>query len=136
VKLLTLLLFAVIAIPTFSQDSEQYRTCTDKAHTQMELNSCASKESARVDAELNAAYQELLSKAEDEQGAVGKIKTCEKAWLVYRDSYIDAMYPAADKQTEYGTEYPAKVDLLRAKFTQQQITAVRELLQQYGPASR
>jgi len=44
---------------------------------------------------------------------------------------MDAMYPAKDKQSEYGSIYPMEADLLRAKLTQRQVTALKELLQQY-----
>jgi uncharacterized protein YecT (DUF1311 family) len=41
------------------------------------------------------------------------------------------MYPAKDKQTEYGSMYPMEVDQLTAKLTRQQVTALTELLRQY-----
>ena len=76
----------------------------------------------------------MLSTSEPE--AVAKIKAAERAWIAYRDAYTDAMYPAKDKQTEYGSTYPMEVDLLRAKLTQRQVTALKELLQQYSGAER
>jgi uncharacterized protein YecT (DUF1311 family) len=97
------------------------------------MTACASDEAARVDAELNGVYRKLLSKAASQPEAVAKIKAAEKAWIAYRDAYMDAMYPAKDKQAEYGSIYPMEVDLLHAKLTQQQVTALKELLQQYSP---
>ena len=122
----------VISSACFAQNSEQYRTCNDNAKTQAEMNACANKEAARVDAELNDVYRSLLSKAESQPEAVAKIKAAERAWIAYRDAYIDAMYPAKDKQAEYGSVYPMEVDLLRAKLTQQQVAALKEMLQQYS----
>ena len=52
--------------------------------------------------------------------------------LSYRDAYMDAMYPAENKQAEYGSIYPMEADLLRAKLTQRQVTALKELLRQYS----
>ncbi len=123
---------AVISFPCFAQNSEQYRTCDDKAKTQAEMNACANKEAARVDAELNDVYRTLLSKAESQPEAVAKIRAAERAWIAYRDAYIDAMYPAKDKQAEYGSVYPMEVDLVRAKLTHQQVAALKEMLQQYS----
>ena len=60
------------------------------------------------------------------------MKAAERAWVAYRDAYIEAMYPAKDEQTEYGSMYPLDVDLLRAKLTQRQTLALRELLKQYS----
>ena len=123
--------FILAALPSFAQDSRQFRVCDGKAKTQFEMNVCASDEAARVDSQLNDAYNKLLSQAARQQTAVAKIKAAEAAWIAYRDAYTEAMYPAENKQAEYGTVYSMEVNRLRAKLTQQQVTALKELLQQY-----
>ena len=120
------------SLPAFAQDSAQYRACNEKAKVQAEMNACASDEAARVEAELNRVYQKLLSQVASQPEATAKIKAAERAWIAYRDAYMDAMYPAKDKQAEYGSIYPMEADLLRAKLTQRQVTALKELLQQYS----
>ncbi len=130
------IVFLLVSLPSLAQDSAQYRACNDKAKTQMEMNACASQEAARSDAELNEVYRKLLSQAASQQEAVAKIKAAERAWVAYRDAYMDAMYPAKDKQAEYGSIYPMEADLLRAKLTQQQVVALKELLQQYSGAAQ
>ena len=127
-----LILFLLASLPGLAQDSAQYRTCNEKAKTQMEMNACASEESARADAELNEVYRKVLAEAGKQEEAVAKIKAAERAWIAYRDAYMDAMYPAKNKQAEYGSIYPMEADLLRAKLTQRQVTALKELLQQYS----
>lgn len=129
------LFVAVISFPCFAQNSNQYRICSDKAKTQAELNICASKEGARVEAELNDVYRRLLSKAKSQTAAIEKIKAAERIWIAYRDAYIDAMYPAKDKQAEYGSIYPMEVDLVRARLTQRQVAALKEMLGQYSEAT-
>jgi uncharacterized protein YecT (DUF1311 family) len=124
--------FLIASLPGLAQNSEQYRSCNDKATTQGEMNACASDEAARVDAQLNDVYRKLLSQAASRQEAVAKIKAAERAWIAYRDAYMDAMYPAKDKQAAYGSIYPMEADLLRAKLTQQQVAALKELQQQYA----
>ncbi|MGB6833106.1 MAG: lysozyme inhibitor LprI family protein [Candidatus Acidiferrum sp.] len=124
--------FLVASLPALAQDSVQYRACNDKAKTQGEMNACASEEAARVDTELNTVYRKLLSKAASQPEAVAKIKASERAWITYRDAYMDAMYPAKDKQAEYGSVYPMEADLLKAKLTRQQVAAVEEMLKQYS----
>jgi uncharacterized protein YecT (DUF1311 family) len=42
------------------------------------------------------------------------------------------MYPAKDKQAEYGSVHPMDVNLLLAKLTRQHVAALKELLQQYS----
>jgi len=130
-----LLILVLIVSPVgVAQDSAQYRVCNEKAKTQAELTACASEEAARADSELNEVYQKLLSQAASREEAVAKVKAAERAWMAYRDAYMDAMYPARNKQAEYGSIYPMEVDLLRAKLTQRQVTALKELLERYTGA--
>jgi len=102
----------------------------------MEINACASAEASRVDAQLNDIYRKLLSQAARQPEAVEKIKALERAWIVYRDAFIDATYPAKEKLAEYGSVYPMETALLRAKLTERQVTALKELLQQYGASGK
>jgi uncharacterized protein YecT (DUF1311 family) len=124
--------FLLASLSSLAQDSPQYRACSEKAKVQAEMNACANDEAARVDAELNEVYQELISRVASQPEATAKIKAAEGAWIAYRDAYMDAMYPAKNKQAEYGSIYPMEADLLRAKLTQRQVTALKELLQQYS----
>lgn len=118
---------------SFAQDSTEYRACSDKANTQAEMTACAGAEAKRVDAKLNSTYRALLAKVESQPEAVAKIKVAERAWVIYRDAYIEATYPAKDKRTEYGSIYPLEVALLRAKLTQRQVTALEDILQHCTP---
>jgi uncharacterized protein YecT (DUF1311 family) len=95
------------------------------------MNTCASEEATRVDNELNRIYKLLLSKVADDPIATVKIKAAEKAWIGYRDAYLEAMYPAEDKQAEYGSIYPMEAALAAARITREQAGALRELLKQY-----
>jgi uncharacterized protein YecT (DUF1311 family) len=129
--LMTSVLLVLGSVSSFAQASKQYRTCTEKAKTQAEMNVCASEEAAGADSELKAVYASLLSKAASESTAVEKIKAAEGAWIAYRDAYIEATFPATDKQAEYGSKYAMEVNLLRAKLTRQHIVALKELLHHY-----
>lgn len=122
---------ALSSISAISQNSPQYLACMDKAKAQIEMNQCASQEAAHVDARLNKIYAQLLAKAGSDHNAVAKIKAAERAWIAYRDAYIDATYPAPDKQAEYGSIYPMDVALLQARLTGQHIADLQELLKQY-----
>ena len=134
-KYLSLVFLLAALHPGLAQDSAHYRSCKEKAKTQIELNVCASEEAARTDAELNEVYRKLLTEAGKQEEAVAKIKAAERAWIAYRNAYMEAMYPARNKQAEYGSVYPMEADLLRAKLTQRQVTALKELLQQYSSNS-
>ncbi len=117
---------------SLAQNSEQYTRCINKATTQTTMNACASEEARRADAELNDIFQKLLSAAANQPASVKKIRAAERAWIAYRDAHISAMYPAKDKHATYGSMFPMEVDLLRAKLTQQQIGALKDLLKQCG----
>ena len=131
--LLVAFLMTVISSACFAQDSAEYRACSDKANTQSEMTACASDEAARVDAKLNTTYRALLARVTSQPEALAKIKAAERAWIAYRDAYIEASYPAEDKATEYGSIYPLDVNLLRAKLTRRQIAALEEMLLHYTP---
>lgn len=125
-------LLAASALPCLAQESKESQACNQKAVTQTDLNVCANEEAARVDAELNKVYNQILKAAADDADAVAKIKAAERAWVAYRDAYLEAMYPAKDKQAEYGSMYLMEVNLLSAKLTRRQIEALQEMLAQYS----
>ena len=125
--LATVLLFWLSSLPLFAQVSDKYRSCDEGAKSQFEMNACASEEAARDDAELDREYRKLLSIAGKDHERVAKIESMERAWIAFRDAYLDAMYPAKDKQAEYGSIFPMEADMVRAKVTRQQIAALREL---------
>jgi uncharacterized protein YecT (DUF1311 family) len=68
-----------------------------------------------------------------DQNAVAKVDASRVAWQTYRDTYIEAMYPARNKQAEYGSIYPMEVNLIRASLTRQHLSDVEKLLEQHGP---
>jgi uncharacterized protein YecT (DUF1311 family) len=131
-----LVVFLLVSLASVAQESAEYRVCLDKATSQMAMNTCASEEAARVDGRLNDVYHKLLVAAAKQPEALEKIKGAERAWIAYRDAYAEAMYPAKDKQAEYGSIYLMNVNLVRAKLTERQITEVKELLEQYSTAGR
>jgi len=89
-----------------AENSKQYLDCSNSAETQAAMNACANQEFARADTELNHTYRALLAKAAKQPETVAKIKSAQKSWLAFRDAYVEAMFPAAGKQTEYGSLYP------------------------------
>ena len=90
-------LMTVISFACFAQDSAEYRACSDKANTQSEMTACASDEAARVDAKLKTTYRALLARVTSQPEALAKIKAAERAWIAYRDAYIEASYPQKTK---------------------------------------
>ena len=119
------------SFPCHSQESAQYRACMDKAVAQMSMNSCANAEYTRADSEMNGVYQRLLSMAEKVPGATAKIKAAERAWILYRDAYMEALYTAEDKQLAYGSIYPMEYAEFQTALTREHTKALRDLIKQY-----
>jgi uncharacterized protein YecT (DUF1311 family) len=119
-------------IPCRSQESAQFRDCMKKASDQTSMNSCEDAEFRRADSELNGVYQLLLSKATQIPSATVKIKAAERAWILYRDAYMEALFPADDKQGAYGTRYPMDFAAFKTGLTREHAKALRELIKQYG----
>ena len=126
------ILFLLVSLAAVAQESTEYRACINRATTQMEMNTCAGDEAARIEDRLNVVYHKLLAQASNQVEALAKIKAAERAWVAYRDAYMEAMYPAKDKQVEYGSIYLMEANLLRAKLTERHTTELKELLQQYS----
>lgn len=104
--------------------SKEYQACMGTAETQRAMNACVSNELKRADAELNRVYGEALSSIKNDSIASEKMVKAESAWEAYRNAYIDAMYPAKDKQAHYGSAYTLEVDTLRANLSRKQIEAL------------
>ena len=85
----------------------------------------------RADDELSGIYNRLMTTARPVKGAVEKIAAAERAWIAYRDAYIEARYPAEDKLAAYGSIFQMEVLFLHAELTRRQTDALRELLKHY-----
>ena len=132
-RLAALVIVLLSAVCSFGQASEKLNKCLTNAETQSELNKCASDDAARADADLKASFKELLTVLNGDPTATAKVKEAERLWIRYRDAYIEAMFPAVDKQAAYGTEYPMDVNLLRAKLTREHQSAIADLKADYQP---
>lgn len=132
------LLLAVLLLsgPAIAQESLPYAECMRTAATQSAIDLCADQEARRSVKTLNQTYRKLLSEVENQPGATAKVAAMERAWVAYRDRYMAAMYPAKDKQAEYGSMYSMEADLLLAELTKAHINALEVLSKQYDPAAR
>lgn len=113
------------------QSDRKSKDCFKTAMTQSAMDVCANEEAERAEAKLDETYHQLLSLAKKDPNAVAKIRKAEAAWIAYRNAYIDAMYPATDKQAEYGTMFPMEVDLLGAQLARQQTKALDDVIKTY-----
>ncbi|MCW5200015.1 DUF1311 domain-containing protein [Desulfobulbus sp. F1] len=90
----------------------------DKARTQGDLNDCAGMEFKEVDKKLNALYQEILTEYADDQKFIEKLKTAQRAWLLFRDAEMEALYPCQkENHCYYGSMFPMCYSLRLASLT-------------------
>jgi uncharacterized protein YecT (DUF1311 family) len=66
------------------------------------MNHCANLDAQSADADLNRVYEELLSKLKNDSVATKRLRAAQRAWIVFRDAHLQELYPAEDKQREYG----------------------------------
>ena len=74
--------------------------------TQGDLDEQACGQFHKADVALNETYSRILKEYAKDQQFIAKLKTAQKAWLVFRDAELEALYPGDNKQAEYGTVYP------------------------------
>jgi len=123
----------VIGYSCYGQNSAEFDRCVDGAKPQSVLNECASEEAMLADSELKTTSDGFLAKIAGDSRAIAKFKEAERIWRLYREAYIEAVFPAQDKQIAYGTEYPMDVNLLRAKLTREHLGAITYLVSEYQP---
>ena len=75
------------------------------AQTQAQINSDACSAYKKADAALNDTYKKIQTEYSKDTLFLQKLKSAQRAWVAYRDAHLEALYPAADKQAEYGSMY-------------------------------
>lgn len=76
------------------------------AQTQADLNDDACATYQKADKKLNAVYQQVLKQHQDDVNFTTRLRKAQRAWLAFRDAELEAIYPAVNKQVEYGSIYP------------------------------
>jgi len=78
-----------------------------QAQSQSGMSQTACSQYKQVDEALNAAYTKILKDYAKDAQFVAKLKQAQRAWIAFRDAHVEARFPKADKQAEYGSAYPA-----------------------------
>jgi uncharacterized protein YecT (DUF1311 family) len=124
-------LLLVASTSSLSQSKEN--PCWKTATAQSEMNNCADEDARAADAELNHVYQDLLSKTKVDANATTKLRHAQRAWVAFRDAQLEALYPAQDKQREYGTIYPMCYAIVATAMTKERTAQLRRMLQEKDP---
>ena len=100
---------------------------------QSEMNRCADLDARDVEADLNHVYQDLLVKLKGDENATNKLRTAQRAWLAFREAHLQELYPAEDKQREYGSIYPMCYAQVATAMTKERTTQLRRMLDGKDP---
>jgi uncharacterized protein YecT (DUF1311 family) len=101
--------------------------------TQFELNACASDEYAAADAELNAAWRELLAALDGQPTAIARLREAQRAWIAFRDAEVAARFPVEDGEdprTMYGSMYPMALNATLTTLTRARTAELRARLEE------
>ena len=122
-------IFVILAITTSVPcQSTTQSPCWKTAMTQFELNQCAGADASAADAELNRLYQQLLSKLYGDETATKKLRAAQRAWVAFRDAQLEALFPAENKQVEYGSIYPMCFAGVTTAMTKERTAQLRKML--------
>lgn len=100
---------------------------------QSEMNRCADEDATWADAELNRVCQDLLSKTKGDANANKKLRDAQRAWIAFKEAELEALYPAEDKQREYGSIYPMCYAKVATAMTKERTAQLRRMLQDKDP---
>lgn len=117
------LLIAFVFIPVIWSQSVP---CPSNPRTQSELTACAGQDLAKADAELNQVYRQVLKRYANDRHRVARIVRAEKAWIVFRDSEVDASNPKSRKVQSEVLDMCRAGD--RARLTRERVLQLRTLL--------
>jgi uncharacterized protein YecT (DUF1311 family) len=111
-----------------AQTSAQFSACQKTAKTQLALNACAGAELTLRNKQMQSVYSAILSRAARQPVTLAKVKAMQQAWLAYAAAYLDGLYPASNKQAEYGSMYPMEFALARSALVQRHTAELQNLL--------
>lgn len=100
---------------------------------QSEMNRCADLDARQADADLDRVYGELQSKLNKDEDATRKLREAQRAWLAFKDAHLQELYPAKDKQTEYGSMFPMCYSQVATAMTKERTAQLRRMLEDRDP---
>lgn len=100
---------------------------------QSEMNRCADLDARVTDADLNHVYEDLLAKLKGNDNAIKKLRTAQRAWLAFRDAHMQELYPAEDKQAQYGSIFPMCYSQVITAMTKERTAQLRRMLGDKNP---
>lgn len=121
------LLFMLNAHAATSPIDTAQQSCLDKASTTLAMQECFSAASTAWDKEMNQQYARLIATLTPAQKT--PLRTAQRAWLKYRDSWMDA---TKARLIDNGTQAALQTGALRVELIKNQALALKSLAQSCG----
>lgn len=83
---------------------------------------------AKADAEMTKVYKQILKEYSSDKEFITKLVIAQNAWIKYRDSHLESLYPKKDKRSNYGSVYPECYSLNMASITQERTQHLKKWL--------
>jgi uncharacterized protein YecT (DUF1311 family) len=125
--------FLLTATSVLCQSTQS--ACWKTAMAQSEMNRCADLDARTADADLNHVYQALLAKLKGDDNATKKLSAAQRAWLAFRDAHLQELYPAENKQREYGSMFPMCYSQVATAMTKERTAQLRRMLDDKDPCA-
>ena len=128
-KRIAVLLVALLWLASARAAPPPDTSACDTEQSQTDLNICAGTQLANADADLNAAWRQVMARLAGQPLAIAKLKAAQRLWIQLRDADMDAQFPLAedeDPRIQYGSIYPMEFALAKARLTRERTRYLRE----------
>ena len=98
------------------------------AQTQKEMTDSAGKSLTRKDKVMRLVLKRIFAAYKDDKAFLEKLKLSQKAWEKFRDAHLEAMFPAKDKFSAYGSFFPVAYDAEKEALTDARIKQLKRWL--------
>lgn len=113
----------VVFFTSHLQAKEKEINCDDLSN-QAEMNACNCRQFEEHNNLLNQTFAEVLRTYQQDKSAIKRIKVAQKIWLMFRDAYIESIYPAGT----LGSIVPTCVCNTKYYLTTERISQLRAML--------
>lgn len=98
------------------------------AQTQRDMSQDACRAFQQTDRDLNEVYRRILDEYASQPPFLDRLRASQRAWIVFRDAHVEAIFPEADKLEAYGSAYALCRCAVLADLTARRVNDLRQWL--------
>ena len=91
------------------------------SQSQSKMNQSAGDTLAASEAKMQTVLKKIEILYKDKKEFLNKLRISQECWLKFREAQLDALYPAKDKQSAYGSSFPMAYALYKKDLNNQRI---------------